>query len=83
MTYMITIGQNQWLRVECIGQSGSLYTLYQVTTAHRCPQVKQGDMIREDRKGMFVAYSSAYSTRPRYRFPSHSAIHYEDTSEEE
>ena len=37
MTYRITIGQNQWLKAEGLGEAGGV-ALYQVVEAHRCPQ---------------------------------------------
>ena len=82
MTYRISIGQNQWLIAEGLGEAGGV-ALYQVVEAHRCPQVKQGDMIRKDRKGIITAWSDAEATRPRYRLPSHTTIEYEGYSNEE
>ena len=83
MTYRITIGQNQWLLTERLGQHRK-EILYQVIEAHRCPQVKQGDMIKQDRvTGRLIAYSSADATRPRYRLPSHCHTEYEGYSSEE
>lgn len=82
MTYRISIGQNQWLMTELLGQVGR-DTLYQVIKSHRCPQVKDGDMIRQDHKGMLTAYSDVNATRPRYRLPSFSHVEYEGHSEEE
>ena len=83
MTYRISIGQNQWLRVEYIGIEQRA-SLYQVIESHRCPQVKDGDMIRQDRRnGMLTAYSDVNATRPRYRLPAFAHVEYEGYSEEE
>lgn len=83
MTYRISIGQNQWLLTERLGMH-SRDILYQVIKSHRCPQVKGGDMIRQDRvSGRLVAYSDVNATRPRYRLPSHCHVEYEGYSEEE
>jgi hypothetical protein len=82
-THRITIGQNQWLLVEWVGKMGGGTTLYQVIESHRCPQVKQGDTIKHDKKGMITAWAEADATRPRYRLPSHTTIEYEGYSEEE
>jgi len=81
MMYKLLVGQNQWLRVEYLGVE-KRQSLYQVVEVHRCPQIKQGDMLREY-MGMFVAYSDAEATRPRYRLPSHTTIEYDDEDEEE
>ncbi len=83
MKYRISIGQNQWLMTERLGQH-SRDILYQVIKSHRCPQVKSGDMIRQDRvTGRLIAYSDVNATRPRYRLPSHCHVEYEGYSEEE
>ena len=80
MSYRITVGQNQWLIAEYLGKTGR-QLLWQVTESHRLPQIKAGDMLHQDSKGMFVAYSSADATRPSYRLPSHTQ--YEGRYEEE
>lgn len=73
MSCRITVGQNQWLIVEYVGDHRGT-TIYQVTTSHRLPQINVGDMIHFTKKGLFVAYSSVDATRPSYRLPSHTQI---------